>query len=147
MFKGKKSNGINPNSTDTIIGEGSVFEGRIKSEAGVRVEGSITGDVESSGDVIIGEKGSVKSNINARNIIIAGTVLGNVTAKEKLTILSSGQLIGNSTTVSLVIEDGGVFSGTSKMEGKAAAKDSTLDKEPAASTKPFTNSFGDSMAM
>lgn len=146
MFKGKKNNAINPNSTDTVIGEGSVFEGRIRSEAGVRIEGAITGDVESSGDVIIGEKGVVKSNISARNIIIAGAVQGNVTAKEKLTILSSGRLNGNTTTASLVIEEGGIFSGSSKMEGKTTPADMPAVKEPASANQFSGLSWNDTSA-
>lgn len=156
MFKGKKSSAMNPNATDTVIGEGSVFEGKIRSEAGVRIEGSINGDVESAGDVIVGEKGNVKSNITARNIVIAGTVQGNVTAKEKLTIMSSGNLNGNAVTSSLVIEDGAAFTGNSRMEGKSssgkdhhtpAEKESPPPPPAPPAQKPFTGSFGDSMAM
>jgi cytoskeletal protein CcmA (bactofilin family) len=146
MFKNKKAGLLNPNSTDTVIGEGSVFEGRIRSEAGVRIEGSITGDVESAGDVTIGEKGVVKSNVTARNIVIAGSVHGNVTAKEKLTIMSSGQLTGNASTASLIIEDGAVFTGSSRMDGKNAPGSSefVIEKE---APKTFSGGFGDSMAM
>lgn len=143
MFKGKKASSINPNTTDTVIGEGTVFEGRIRSEASVRIEGTINGDVESKGDVIIGEKGSVKSNISARNVIVAGVVNGHITAKEKLHIMSSGQLTGNAAVASLVIEEGALFSGNSRMESKAAAaKEAPAEKEPNGS-KPFPGgSFG-----
>lgn len=125
MLKTKKA--INPKTTDTIIGQGSSFEGLIRSEAGVHVEGAITGDVESAGNVVVGEKGHMKSNITARNIIIAGTVHGNVTAKEKLTILSSGSLYGNLSAHILLIEEGAVFNGNSKIEGKSVA---TSSQEP-----------------
>ena len=80
MFKNKSSK-LNPNTTDTLIGEGTVFEGKLKSDAGIRIEGQITGNVESIGDVTVGEKGIVKSNISARNVIVAGTVHGNVITK------------------------------------------------------------------
>jgi cytoskeletal protein CcmA (bactofilin family) len=114
MFKSKKK--VDPNSTDTLIGENSVFEGKIKSEASIRIEGQILGDVECFGDVIVGENGSVKSNINARNAILAGTVQGNVTVKDKLTVTSTGKLNGNIMARSFIIEEGGVFQGNSKMD-------------------------------
>jgi cytoskeletal protein CcmA (bactofilin family) len=119
MFKGKKKL-INPNITDTLVGEGSQFEGRIKSEASLRIEGMVTGDVECTGDVTVGEHGVVKSNIIARNIIIAGSVHGNIMTKGILKITSTGKLYGNTTAASLMIDEGGIFQGTSKMETKTA---------------------------
>lgn len=115
MFKAKK-NLMNPNMTDTLIGEGTTFEGRIKSEASIRIEGGITGDIECAGDVIIGERGIVKSNISARDVILAGNVHGNVITKGKLTITSTGSLQGNISAASFIIEEGGLFQGNSKME-------------------------------
>jgi cytoskeletal protein CcmA (bactofilin family) len=121
MFKSKHR--IDPSSTDTLVGEGSVFEGRIKSDAGIRVEGQVNGDIECTGDVTIGEKGLVQSNIMARNVTIAGQVTGNVTAKGKLLITSKGRLSGNIHVQALTIEEGGQFQGNSRMENKAANKE------------------------
>lgn len=117
MFKNKNVK-LDPNSTDTLIGEGSTFEGKITSAAGVRIEGQVIGDIDCEGDVTIGEKGTVESNIiTARNVIIAGTVNGNVQARQKLSITSKGKLRGNISASSLSIEEGSVFEGTSRMEG------------------------------
>ncbi|TXK76357.1 polymer-forming cytoskeletal protein [Paenibacillus sp. N3.4] len=128
MFKSKKNN-MNPNTTDTLIGEGTIFEGRIKSEASIRVEGSITGDIECAGDVIIGEQGSVKSNISARDVILAGTVQGNIVTKGKLTITSTGSLQGNISAASFIIEEGGLFQGTSKMDTKTPEISSSSNEQ------------------
>jgi cytoskeletal protein CcmA (bactofilin family) len=138
MFKNKKKT-LNPNITDTLIGEGSQFEGRIKSEASVRIEGTITGDIECAGDVTVGEQGIVKSNIIARNIIIAGSVHGNILTKGVLKITSTGKLFGNTTTASLMIDEGGIFQGTSKMETKAQLeKHETEEKSSNPSVIPFS---------
>src|SRR5690606_36796174 len=112
---GKKKKRMNPNSTDTLIGEGSVFEGRIRSEASLRVEGQITGDIDCKGDVTVGEGGHARSNINARHVTIAGTVNGNITTKGVMTITATGKLYGNVTANSLIIAEGGVFEGQSRM--------------------------------
>ncbi|MCR8631391.1 MULTISPECIES: bactofilin family protein [Paenibacillus] len=119
MFKGKK-HAVDLHTTDTLIGEGTVFEGKIKSEASIRIEGQINGDVECAGDVTVGELGVVKSNIIARDVILAGTVNGNVLCKGKLTIRSTGKLFGNTTAQSLIIDEGGMFQGMSKMENGAS---------------------------
>jgi cytoskeletal protein CcmA (bactofilin family) len=141
MFKSKKKQ-INPNITDTLIGEGSQFEGRIKSEASIRIEGVVTGDMECTGDVTIGEQGVVRSNINARNIIIAGSVYGNIVTKGILKITASGKLYGNTTAASLMIDEGGVFQGTSKMETKVAQTDKQENEEKSSpSIIPFSQSM------
>lgn len=118
MFK-TKSDKIDISSTDTLIGEGTVFEGRIRSEAGLRVEGTVIGSIECLGDVIIGEKGRVQSDIKARNIVVAGQVTGDVIAKDKLSITSVGKLIGNLSAGTLAVEEGGIFQGSSAMEGSS----------------------------
>jgi cytoskeletal protein CcmA (bactofilin family) len=135
MFKSKKK--VDPNSTDTLIGENSVFEGKIRSEASIRIEGQIHGNVESSGDVIVGVHGIVKSNINARNAVLAGEVHGNVTVKDKLTVSSTGKLYGNVAAQSLVIEEGGLFQGSSKMENIQGQGNADSMKTNEAQNKPM----------
>lgn len=121
MFKNKKIK-IDLNATDTLIGEGTSFEGKIKSEAGLRIEGQMVGDIECAGDITIGENGIARSDIQARNVVIAGQVVGNVAVTGKLTIKTTGQLHGNLSAMELSIESGATFHGTSKMD----AKDSTI---------------------
>jgi cytoskeletal protein CcmA (bactofilin family) len=116
MFKGKT--GLNPNMTDTLIGEGTIVEGSITSAASLRIEGHVTGDIHCTGDVTIGEKGLAASEITARNIINAGTIRGSVKTTGKLTITATGKVQGNIQVATLVIADGGAFEGTSKMELK-----------------------------
>ena len=137
MFKGKKKQ-INPNITDTLVGEGSHFEGRIKSEASLRIEGMVTGDMECTGDVTVGERGIVKSNISARNIIIAGSVHGNIMSKGILKITATGKLYGNTTTASLMIDEGGLFQGTSKMEVKSTSGEKQENEEKSPTVIPFS---------
>ena len=66
MLKKKKRTKIDPNSTDTLLGEGTIFEGNIKSEASICIEGSITGDIECKGDVTINENGNANSSITTQ---------------------------------------------------------------------------------
>jgi cytoskeletal protein CcmA (bactofilin family) len=119
MMGGKKK--LDQMTTDTIIGEGTICEGKIVSEASLRIEGHMEGDVECSGDVTVGEQADVHASISAREVTIAGKVRGNVTCKGKLTVLSTGELIGNIDVKSIVILEGGLFQGTSHMKPQSAA--------------------------
>lgn len=118
MIGGKKK--LDYTTTDTIIGEGTICEGKIVSEASIRIEGHLEGDVECAGDVTVGERADVKASITAREVTIAGKVRGNVTCKGKLTVLTSGELIGNIDVKSIVILEGGLFQGTSHMKPQQA---------------------------
>jgi cytoskeletal protein CcmA (bactofilin family) len=125
MFKSKpEAIKLDPDTTDTIIGEGTIFEGIIKSNASIRVEGQVKGDILCEGDVTIGEKGQVHSSIIARNIVIAGTVTGNIEARSKLSITSKGKLYGNIKSTTLHIEEGSIFEGNSTMENLSKTAES-----------------------
>lgn len=112
MFKDKKRY----DSTDTLIGQGTHVDGTLISEAGLRIEGEYRGDIECKGDVIIGECGIARSNITARDVTVAGKVFGDITTKGRLTVTATGQLHGNVTASTLLIQDGGVFTGNCRME-------------------------------
>jgi cytoskeletal protein CcmA (bactofilin family) len=109
----KKSSPIQP--TDTLIGSGTEFEGTLKTRAGLRIEGQFKGTIDCQGDIVIGKSGVVRSQVSARNVTIAGKLFGEVTARERLTILAPGELEGNIAAATLVIEDGAKFNGTSRM--------------------------------
>lgn len=115
MF-GKKKERTNVKATDTFIGEGTIVEGKIATNASLRIEGQVIGDIECSGDVTIGEKGNVHSIISARNVFNAGTIKGSVTAKGKLTITSKGHVDGSVQVGSLHVSEGGVFRGECSMD-------------------------------
>lgn len=123
MFKEKIK--LSVGDTDTLIGHGTEMDGHLKSEAGIRIDGTFTGDIDCKGDLVIGEKGEANSTITARDVTIAGKVRGDVHTRGKLVITSSGQLHGDSYAATLIVQEGGVLNGSSKMEraefGKAAA--------------------------
>src|SRR5690554_3769352 len=143
MFKKKKIK-INPNTTDTLIGEGSTFEGRIRSEASLRIEGTIIGDMDCVGDVTVGEHGQAKSNVTARNVTIAGIVQGNVNTRGLLTITSTGQLLGNTLSHSLIIAKGGIFQGVRKMkqDTKGIVSPEKLEKEKDQPEQAYNPNYG-----
>jgi cytoskeletal protein CcmA (bactofilin family) len=115
----RKMKKLSPNSTDTLIGEGTVVEGKLLTKASVRIEGQVHGDIECLGDVIVGEKGMAHSNLFARNVVNAGVIQGSITVKEKLAITKTGKVYGNIQVPSLHIAEGGLFEGVSHMDPKA----------------------------
>lgn len=128
MFKSGKTRSDSA-ATDTFIGSGSAFEGRLASSGSIRIEGRVSGSVHSKGDVSIGEKGIVEADIKARNIVIAGSVSGNVHATEKLTIKPNGRLNGDILTALLEINEGARYEGNSRMIPAGGAQSQDGEKK------------------
>lgn len=122
MFKDNKRSV----AADTLIGQGTIVEGKMISEANLRIEGEYRGDIECRGNVIIGECGIARSNITARDVTLAGKLFGDIVTKGRLVITASGQLTGNINAQSLIIQDGGMINGSCHMEHAPEAANKSL---------------------
>ncbi|MDP5276687.1 bactofilin family protein [Chengkuizengella axinellae] len=113
MFKKSE---LDPNSIDTVIGKETTFEGELKTQASLRIEGQVSGDIHCTGDLTIGVDAIVQSNIKAKNVITSGIIRGTVHTNGLLSISKTGKVYGDISVGSIKVEEGGVFSGESKME-------------------------------
>ena len=109
----------------TLLGRGTTFEGKLTFEGTVRIDGRLKGTVFSDDVLIIGEGATVEADIDIGEIIIQGTLVGNVHAKRGIEVLAPGRVKGDLHTPSLQIEKGVVFEGRSFMEGVIAGKPAT----------------------
>ena len=102
----------------SVLGPGIIWKGNLRGSGGVRIEGTFEGDITVRGLVIIGETGRVTCEaMRANNVIVAGTVNGQITA-EKLDIRSSGRVWGDVVVVALATEEGAFLRGQVQMEEK-----------------------------
>jgi len=107
-------------STDSLIGQGGNFEGKVHCDTNLRIEGSYSGEIHCSGTVTIGEQGTVHSSIFADEIVIAGKVYGNIAASRQIIMTGTGQLHGNIATGALSIMEGGLLNGSVVMKEQPA---------------------------
>ncbi len=98
-------------SINTLIGNGSAISGDIKVNGFVRVDGDIDGNLETDGNVIIGENARIRGDVKAKSIIIGGIILGNVQAVESAKILSDAMVIGDIISHKVQIDDLALFHG------------------------------------
>jgi len=97
---------------NSIIGEGTKLRGDFDLNGLLRIDGEFYGKVRTNGKVLVGKNGVAECEIIAGTIVIGGKVKGNIIATEKVTLLSTGVLIGSIKTPRLVVEEGVIFDGT-----------------------------------
>ena len=102
---------------ENVLGPTASFQGHLKSEGNVRIDGYFDGSIETTGNVIIGEAAKVVADITASNVQVWGAVKGRVNASGRLEILPTGRVWGEVRVTSLLIDEGGLFRGTSVMAG------------------------------
>jgi cytoskeletal protein CcmA (bactofilin family) len=100
----------------TLLGRGAQFDGKLTFEGTVRIDGKFKGEVFSEDVLVIGESAHVEAEIEVGEIIIQGTVIGNVTAKRSIEVHAPGRVKGDLHTPSLQIDKGVMFEGRSFME-------------------------------
>lgn len=100
---------------DTVVGRSTLIEGILKTEEPLRIDGKIQGEVISKADMIIAEKGHIAGNVTCQNLMLAGTVHGNITAAGQLHITASGKLKGDASIHSFIVDEKGVFDGKCHM--------------------------------
>jgi cytoskeletal protein CcmA (bactofilin family) len=106
---------VNTSKPETSIGANTRLVGTITSDGNIRIDGSVEGDIEVLGNLIVGETGRVVASIKAQNVHVAGAVKGEITASDKLEIAPTGKVWGDIAIGALHIEPGGLFRGQSTM--------------------------------
>ncbi|MEB3100883.1 bactofilin family protein [Ferviditalea candida] len=127
-----KTAGRPGNETYTLIGPGTIMDGKLISQSNLRIEGQFIGEIECAGDLTVGENSVLESDISARNVINAGTINGTVRTKEVLKITETGKVFGQISVNALSIVKGGVLHGTSRMNVqclKESRKEQTGDDD------------------
>lgn len=100
----------------TLLGRGATFEGKLTFEGTVRIDGRFKGEVFSEDVLVIGDSAHVEATIDVGEVIIQGTVVGNISAKRSIEIHAPGKVKGDLHTPTLQIDKGVIFEGRSFME-------------------------------
>ena len=107
----------------TVLGPGINWKGDLRGKGGVRIEGTLEGEIAVRGMVIIGETGRVTcQTFEADTVIVAGAVNGQILAK-KLEIRATGRVYGDVTTQSFSTEEGAFLRGKVTMEDEVSLPD------------------------
>lgn len=109
---------------ESLISPGVEIKGDIASKGSIRIDGYVEGNLKIEGDLILGEKGKIKGEVKAQNIMVAGRLEGRAIAITRFEIASTGAIIGDINASTLIIDEGGLLDGNSRM-----AKDKEHNKD------------------
>ncbi len=121
----KKSKPIDAAQIDTLIGAHAKFNGELKFEGSVRIDGAFEGNITSSqeGTLVISDTASVKGEINVPNLLLYGTVRGNIRASKSIQIGPKGRLNGDLEYTVLGLSEGASINGRcNRIEDKERVK-------------------------
>jgi cytoskeletal protein CcmA (bactofilin family) len=100
---------------NAFLGKDTEFEGKFSFTGAVRIDGKFSGEIFSSGTLIVGESAVIKSKIHVGDMMLSGEVHGDIVAVNKIEINVPGKLFGNIQTPKLVIREGVIFEGNCTM--------------------------------
>ncbi len=107
----------------TVVGTGAHFNGVLKVNGSLRIDGEVEGEISATGSVIVGSGGVVKAEVVADSAVVAGYVRGVIRAKGKVELQKGSKLEGDVHASSFKIEDGAFFQGNCKMGDGTATKE------------------------
>ena len=99
----------------THISEDVEITGNVKSASHIQFDGKLNGDLNCEGVATFGKTAAVKGNVNADTVSIAGNIVGNVTAKDRIEMKSTAKVQGDVRAKRLTVEDGVTFVGKSEV--------------------------------
>jgi cytoskeletal protein CcmA (bactofilin family) len=103
-----------PGGNESRIGRGTKVVGKVTFGATARIEGEVEGEITGE-EIILSEGAVVNARISAQTITIAGTVNGDITARQRIELLATARARGTLKTPNLVLHEGAVFDGDCKM--------------------------------
>jgi len=103
----------------TLINEGCKVSGEITGSGDFMINGQVVGDCDVSGTVSLAGNGFWQGSIQANNVIVAGHIEGDITAKGKVEITNTARITGTVTGEAIAVAEGAVVEGVMKTTGKA----------------------------
>jgi len=119
-------------TTINLISNGTDISGDIKSNGDIRIDGTLTGSLNTKGKVVIGPTGKVNGEVICKNSEVSGIIEGKIIVGQLLNLKASSKIFGDIATLKLSIEPGAVFSGNCEMSDNNinGGSEAIKEKEP-----------------
>ena len=106
------------------LGASLHFKGEISGSEDLRVDGSLEGPIRlGDRNLTIGASAKLTADIVAREVVVYGSIKGNLHARDRVEIKKDGAVVGDITTARIFIEDGAYFKGSIEIDRKISGVD------------------------
>ena len=118
-----------PRGGNAVLGKSVIVKGQIYGREDLTIDGEVEGTVElQEHRLTVGTNGKVVATIKAREVVVLGTVHGNIETRDKIEIRKEAKVVGDIRTARIVIEDEAYFKGSVDIVRAEAAKPATTPK-------------------
>ncbi len=126
MFKGQEVKG----ELNGFLDGGSHIQGELLFEDTFRIEGKVTGNIKSRGDLVVGENGEIDGEIRVGQLFVSGVVRGTIEASGRVELTAGCRVTASLKSPVLVIEDGAYFQGRCAMDRSQGQAKPEQAKQP-----------------
>ena len=123
----KRDRNTDSNNYQNIIAKTTQITGDFNSTGDIRIDGELTGNIKSSGKVVVGKDGKIDGTLECENAHFEGSFKGEMKIYGTLTLKSTAIIEGSVITEKLAVEPGAVFNVTCTM--KSTVKDLNGDQK------------------
>ncbi|MGL4393890.1 MAG: bactofilin family protein [Brevinema sp.] len=118
-------------ASNSLIGEGAIFEGKFHVAGSFRIDGQFEGELTVDDHLFISPVGRLKTEtVYTKTIAVGGIFIGNIEASEEVQLLSTGRVLGNIKAPRLVMEPGVVVQGQIDITGSIVNREATVPEKP-----------------
>lgn len=111
---------------NAYLGAGTSYQGQLSFQGTVRIDGEYTGEVKSEGTLILGKDAKVRGKIHVAQLILSGTIEGEIVVGKKTVMHKTAHLYGNIVTPVLAMEEGATLHGKVQMTQDPLPRDHML---------------------
>ena len=123
-----------PAATRNVLSTDVEIKGTVKFTNDLVVDGKIEGEIQSDGNLTVGENARIKAEIKTATVVVYGKVHGNLTATDRVELKASAEVVGDIKAKTLSIEPGAIFVGKSTVGTPANLPAATTSASKPATT-------------
>ena len=118
-----------PASSAARLGTGLHVKGDISGKEDLHVEGNVEGLIQLEDyKLTVGASAKLTGDVVAREVVVHGSIKGNLRVRDRIEIKKDGSIVGDLTTNRIIIEDGAHFKGSIEIARKTTDASTDLDK-------------------
>jgi cytoskeletal protein CcmA (bactofilin family) len=126
-----------PQGSTARLGASLHVKGEISGNEDLHIDGIVEGLIQlEDRKLTVGASSKLTADVVAREVVVYGSVKGNLRARDRIEIKKDGSVVGDLTTARIMIEDGAYFKGSIEIDRKAEGGEKDKEYSRAAVATP-----------